>query len=240
MRRNASFKALLSEANEAITPLGIKNCHICQDKPLDSDTRCERTVYVKSRDTSSVDTSSVDKKVLYSFQDPTSLPYKVPTTLLLKPETNYPKLILIQKGTKIPVDSIHIDELPAPGIQCHSHPRTNLDPACPRDITHFKDSNTGREIGGVIHKGFPSKFLSIVKDNHDHFYKNAVNVNRGKAFQQVNHGVMAGTGFRQPNGATIGSGYSSYKPTEIRPDAVIDQASADRYVDNLFRVATVT
>lgn len=136
--------------------------------------------------------------------------------------------------------AVHVDDLPAPGIEHHIHPRTNLDPKCPRDITHFIDCETEREIGGVINKGLPLKYFEIMKNNHDHFFKQAINVKRGSAFQQVNYGIMAAAGFCEPQGGAVGNGYGSpYKPTRIYSDAIIDKATADRYVDNLFRMATV-
>lgn len=49
--------------------------------------------------------------------------------------------------------SVHIDKLPSPGIQHIISGRSNLDPGCGRDITHFIDSDTEKEIGGVTFKG---------------------------------------------------------------------------------------
>ncbi|KAF9064418.1 hypothetical protein BDP27DRAFT_1425897 [Rhodocollybia butyracea] len=104
MEHNLKFKALMKEANQAITSVGVTECHICKDKPLDSESRCEHTIKVDSHET-----ATVDKKVLYCFHDRSSLLYAY------------------RKRNKKRVKSIHISKLPAPGIQHHIRPRTNLD-----------------------------------------------------------------------------------------------------------------
>jgi hypothetical protein len=239
MEQQPKFKALVKEADKALTPVGVKDCFSCKDKPLDCETRCERTIRVHSRDT-----SMLKDKILYAFDDPASLPFRVCAQYWL-----IKKLILLQKArkkkTKNPKEKpiragIHVDDLPYPGIEHHIHCRTNLDSKCPRDITHFVDAETDHEIGGVIHNGLPTKFFNIVKSHHDHFFGQGVNVKRGNAFQQVDHGIMASAGFNEPGGGVVGNGYGNpAKPTRICSDAIIDKAAADRYVQNLFRTAVV-
>jgi len=135
------------------------------------------------------------------------------------------------------MDSVHIRDLPGPGIEHHIHARTDLDPRCKRDITHFIDDDTDEEVGGVTYDGLSPEFFSIIQDNHAHFSKNVQNVTRGNAFQKMDYGKMAAAGFCQPKGGAVGSGYGNpYGPSQIRSHAIIDKQIADQYVQNLFRM----
>ncbi|KAE9384855.1 hypothetical protein BT96DRAFT_950267 [Gymnopus androsaceus JB14] len=76
-----------------------------------------------------------------------------------------------------------------------------------------------------------------IRDNHNHFKKNAQNVACGNAFQKLDYGKMAAAGFCQPKGGAVGSGYGNpYGPSRIGSGAIIDKQTADRYVQNLFRM----
>lgn len=138
------------------------------------------------------------------------------------------------------MDSIHIKDLPPPGIQHHIWPRTNLNPRCGRDITHLIDKETGEEVGGIVYNGLSASSLSILQNHHDHFKASADNLKRGNAFQKLDYGKMAAAGFCLPQGGAVGGGYgNSYKLSHVQFEATSHKDIADRYVGNLFKIAMV-
>ncbi|KAF9062420.1 hypothetical protein BDP27DRAFT_1427906 [Rhodocollybia butyracea] len=113
-----------------------------------------------------------------------------PVLLSVMEETNIYKQILkeLDFDNSTPLEGIHINELPSPGIQHHIHARTDLNPKCKRDITIFVNSANDEEVGGVVFGGLTPHFFNIMKSNQQHFRDRAVNVIRGQAFQKLDYG----------------------------------------------------
>lgn len=138
------------------------------------------------------------------------------------------------------MDSVHVNNLPAPGIQHRIGCRTNLNPLCGRDITHLVDRETGDEVGGIVFNGLSESSLQILQDHHCAFKVGADNVKRGNAFQKLDYGKMAAAGFCQPQGGAVGGGYgNSYKLSQIKFEATTSKVLADQYVGRLFKMAMV-
>lgn len=139
------------------------------------------------------------------------------------------------------MDNIHIDALPAPGIEHHIRARTNLDSRCGRDITIFVNRANGEEIGGVLFDGLIPHYFDIMERNHHHFRTQIINLKRGEAFQKVDWGSMGGGGFCRPNGGARGSYYGGAYPLgRSKGEVVLTKEAADCFVDNWFRMAIVS
>lgn len=138
------------------------------------------------------------------------------------------------------MDSVHINDLPPPGIQHSIGRRTNLNPQCRCDITHLVDRETQEEVGGVVFDGLSKGSLQILQEHHRAFKAGADNVKRGNAFQKLDYGKMAAAGFCQPQGGAVGSGYgNSYKLSQVKFEATTNKVLADQYVGRLFKMALV-
>lgn len=134
-----------------------------------------------------------------------------------------------------PVPSIHVGDLPFPGIQHYIEPRTDLDPCCGRDIIHFMDGE--EEIGGVVYGGLSSRALAQLQENHVSFSRLAKNVRRGGMFQRVGYGKMTAVGFKSGQGGSVGSGYGDSYPLNKTPiEATLTKAAADVHVKHLLNV----
>ncbi|KAF9077797.1 hypothetical protein BDP27DRAFT_1413485 [Rhodocollybia butyracea] len=212
MEETNIYKQILKELDFVIRPLGRQACDHCAGEPMNL--RCKRYISVTERDT-----DQVIGKILHSFDEKHEIP-------------------LVYGDNSTPLEGIHINELPSPGIQHHIHARTDLNPKCKRDITIFVNSANDEEVGGVVFGGLTPHFFNIMKSNHQHFRDRAVNVIRGQAFQKLDYGLMAGGGFNDPNGGALGRFYGgSYPSGRLHGPMILSKQIVDSHVKNWFRMA---
>ncbi|KAE9401437.1 hypothetical protein BT96DRAFT_937973 [Gymnopus androsaceus JB14] len=87
-------------------------------------------------------------------------------------------------------------------------PQIDLPPGCGRDITYFKNADTGVEIGGVVY--------------------NALN----------DYGTIAAAGYKQGQDGSLGSGYGGLYPlNKTLVENTLSKEEADVYVGHLFKMA---
>ncbi|KAF9063656.1 hypothetical protein BDP27DRAFT_1367832 [Rhodocollybia butyracea] len=209
MERTTSYKKIIKGLGNDNCALGRDHCDYCDHQPMDL--HCKRYILVTERDT-----EGLEKKLLHTFKDQNEIPLG---------------------QTKV-MDNIHIDNLPAPGIEHHIRARTNLDSRCGRDITIFVNRANGEEIGGVLFDSLIPHYFDIMEQNHRHFRTQIVNIKRGEAFQKVDWGSMGGGGFCRPNGGARGSYYGGAYPLgRSKGEVVLTKEAADCFVDNWFRMA---
>ncbi|KAF9062845.1 hypothetical protein BDP27DRAFT_1427532 [Rhodocollybia butyracea] len=139
----------------------------------------------------------LEKKLLHTFKDQNEIP------------------LIYGDQTKV-MDNIHIDALPAPGIEHHIRARTNLDSRCGRDITIFVNRANGEEIGGVLFDGLIPHYFDIMERNHHHFRTQIINLKRGA------------------RGSYYGGAYPLGRS---KGEVVLTKEAADCFVDNWFRMA---
>ncbi|TDL15219.1 hypothetical protein BD410DRAFT_809109 [Rickenella mellea] len=113
-----------------------------------------------------------------------------------------------------------------PSIKISS--RSEVYKRCGRDIVHFKDTVTQKEIGGVQFHALPDHAFHQLQKHHSDVAIVAENIRRGNAFQSWNHGQMKAVGTRVAQGGRAGDAYAAY------PSSSIDPMDTKKHVEALF------
>ncbi|KAL0578032.1 hypothetical protein V5O48_003937 [Marasmius crinis-equi] len=163
-------------------------CNCNDDTPFE--THCKRTLWVDRKTATYL--SKLRNKVLRDFEDCSDVP-------------------LENGGRSVPSYYLSPNELSSEFH--HVRPRPDVFVRCGRDITIFKDCETGREVGGVSYGGLGDYLLKL-REHHAHIVSsNRQTMNRG----MDDGGTMVGVGNRLGAGGRPADTYSMYASTVVEP-----------------------
>ncbi|KAL0576736.1 hypothetical protein V5O48_005259 [Marasmius crinis-equi] len=174
----------------------IETCRCSEATPFGEN--CKRTMLVDRKSAGYL--SKLRAKVLWDFENPSEVP-------------------LDNGGRPIPSYFLSPEEMSTEFI--HVAPRPLVFAKCGRDVTIFKDRETGLEVGGVSYEAL-GDYLPQIRQNHAHI----VASNRQALQRSMNDGGrMICVGNRLGKGGRPGDTYSMYTSTVIDPEDAIDTAS---------------